>query len=140
MTIKQRIKISCEKMNINLGELSEKLNIRQSTFSVRLKTGKFTKEEIEKIAFNMGCMYNSYFLFSDGTKINFHSIGSQIKNALEYAGMTITELGKKMGITQPAISKRLKTGKFTQDELYNIASMIGCKYISEFVFKDGTTI
>lgn len=140
MTIKQRVKISCEKMNINLGELAEKLDIRPSTFSIRLKTGKFTKEEIEKMAFNIGCIYNSYFQFSDGTKIKFHSIGSQIKNALAYAGMTITDLGKKMGITQPAISKRLKTGKFTQDELKSIASMIGCKYISEFVFKDGTKI
>lgn len=140
MTIKQRVKISCEKMNINLGELAEKLEIRQSTFSVRLKTGKFTKEEIEKIAFNMGCLYTSYFLFPDGTTIKFHSIGIQIKNALVYAGMTITDLGKKMGITQQAISKRLKTGKFTQDELESIASMIGCKYVSEFVFEDGTKI
>lgn len=140
MTIKQRVKISCEKMNMNLGELAEKLGMRQSTFSVRLKTGKFTKEEIEKIAFNMGCSYNSCFLFPDGTNIKFHSIGIQIKNALGYAGITITDLGKKIGITQQAMSKRLKTGKFTQDELENIASMIGCKYVSEFVFEDGIKI
>lgn len=140
MTIKQRVKISCEKMNINLGELAEKLEMRQSTFSVRLKTGKFTKEEIEKIAFNMGCLYNSYFLFPDGTKIKCRSIGIQIKNALRYAEMTITDLGKKMGITQQAISKRLKTGKFTQDELKSIASMMGCEYVSEFIFEDGTKI
>ena len=140
MTIKQRVKIACEKMNINLCELAEKLEMRQSTLSVRLKTGKFTKEEIEKIAFNIGCLYNSYFLFPDGTKIKFSSIGIQIKNALEYIGTTITDLGNKMGITQQAMSKRLKTGKFTQDELKNIASMMGCKYVSEFVFEDGTKI
>lgn len=140
MTIKQRVKMSCEKMNVNLGELAGRLNMRPSTFSVRLKTGKFTKEEIEKIAVNIGCLYNSYFLFPDGTTIRLRSVGAQIKSALGYAGMTITELGKKMGITQQAVSKRLKTGKFTQDELENIASMMGCRYVSEFIFEDGIKI
>ena len=140
MTIKQRVKMSCKKMNINLGELAERLGMRQSTFSIRLKTGKFTKEEIKRMASNMGCSYNSYFLFPDGTTIELRSIGAQIKNALMCAEMTITDLGRKMGITQPAVSKRLKTGKFTQDELENIASMIGCRYVSEFIFEDGTKI
>lgn len=54
--------------------------------------------------------------------------------------MTATDLGRKMGITQPAISRRLKTGKFTHDELKMIAAMIGCEYESKFEFENGVQI
>jgi len=34
----------------------------------RLKTGKFTQSELEKIASVLDAKYQSYFEFSDGTK------------------------------------------------------------------------
>ena len=140
MTIKQRIKMCCEKSGVSLGEVSKKMNMRFSTFSTRLKTGKFTKKEIEEIAYCIGCVYNSYFKFRDGTVINAPSSGEQIKSALAHINMTATDLSKKMCISQPAISKRLKTGKFTQNELKQIAAMMDCEYISKLVFKDGMII
>ena len=45
-----------------------------------------------------------------------------------------------MGMSQASISKRVKTGKFTQEELEEMASIMGCKYQSSFVFPDGNEV
>ena len=39
-----------------------------SSLIQRMKTGKFTKAELEKMAAAMGCEYVSYFRFPDGKK------------------------------------------------------------------------
>ena len=44
------------------------------------------------------------------------------------AGITVTELGARMGMSQQSISNRLKTGKFTQEELEKMAAKIGFEY------------
>lgn len=54
------------------------------------------------------------------------------------AGITVTELGKQMGMSQASISKRLTTGKFTQSELEKMASIMGCEYHSYFIFSNGS--
>lgn len=54
--------------------------------------------------------------------------------------MSLTELGAKMGMSQASISKRIKTGKFTQEELQRMAEILGCEYKSMFIFPDGTSI
>ncbi len=41
----------------------------------------------------------------------------KIETACKIAGITVTELGARMGMSQQTISYRLKTGKFRQDEL-----------------------
>lgn len=64
----------------------------------------------------------------------------RIKAACDIAGITVTELGAKMGMSQVSISKRLKTGKFTQEELEKMADIMGCKYISVFEFENGQRI
>ena len=43
------------------------------------------------------------------------------------AGITVTELGARMGMSQQSISNRLKTGKFTQEELEKMAAIMGCE-------------
>lgn len=45
-----------------------------------------------------------------------------------------------MGMSQASISKRVKTGKFTQEELEKMAAIMGCKYESKFVFSDGNEV
>ena len=45
------------------------------------------------------------------------TIKQKIESACAMAGMTVTELGKRMGMSQPSISKRFDTGKFTQEEI-----------------------
>lgn len=42
-----------------------------------------------------------------------------------------------MGMSQASISKRLKTGKFTQEELEQMAKIMGCQYKAFFVFPNG---
>lgn len=68
------------------------------------------------------------------------TIEQKIKASCELAGISVTELAARLGTSQQNLSKRMKVGKFTQDELEEIARKIGCEYNSSFVFQNGTTI
>lgn len=54
------------------------------------------------------------------------------------AGITVTELGRQMGMSQSSTSNRLKTGKFKQEELEKMAEIMGCEYHSYFEFPNGS--
>ena len=69
ITIKQRIKAACEISNITLTELANKMGMSQQSMSNRLKTGKFTQEELEKMAKMLGCKYVNYFEYPNGTRL-----------------------------------------------------------------------
>lgn len=64
----------------------------------------------------------------------------RIKLALAYKNMSESELARRLGTSPQALGQRMKTDKFSSDELSNIASIIGAKYISNFEFTDGTVI
>lgn len=64
-------------------------------------------------------------------------IKQKVETACKIAGITVTELGSRMGMSQQNISKRLKVGKFTQEELQEMAQIMGAKYHSYFEFPDG---
>ena len=68
------------------------------------------------------------------------TLQQKIKVACEVSDMTLTELGAKMGMSQASISKRLKTGKFTQEELEQMATILGATWKSGFHFPDGIKI
>ena len=68
------------------------------------------------------------------------TVKEKIKAACDVAGMSLTELGKKMGMSQQNFSSRLNVGKFTPEEYEEMAKHLGCKYISRFEFPDGTRI
>lgn len=53
---------------MTITELAERFGISQSGFSQRMKNGKFTKQELEKIASILDCKYISYFKFEDGKR------------------------------------------------------------------------
>lgn len=63
-----------------------------------------------------------------------------IEPALAKAGMTKTELGIRLGVSQANTSKRIKRGKFTLDELREIARCMGAEFNCSFDFPDGTKI
>lgn len=69
ITIQQKVKAACDIAGITLAELSGKMGMSQQSMSNRLKTGKFTKEEYEKMAQIMGAKFTFQFEFPDGTKI-----------------------------------------------------------------------
>lgn len=67
------------------------------------------------------------------------SIQDKIDMACAYAHMSRAELSRRLGYATPqAFQKRYKTGKFTQDELQQIALITGGQYISVFRYPDGT--
>ena len=68
------------------------------------------------------------------------TIQQRVKAACDIAGMSLTELGLKMGMSQQNFSKRLKVGKFTQEELEEMGKYLGCEYISIFQFPDGKRV
>lgn len=81
--------------------------------------------------------FSSMELLKEEMKI---TLQQKIKVACDTAGMSLTELGAKMGMSQASISKRVKTGKFTQEELEKMASIMGCEYHSIFIFPDGNKV
>ena len=68
------------------------------------------------------------------------TVRDQIKAACDVAGITITELGKRMGMSQQTMSSRLKVGKFSKAEYEQMADILGAKFIFRFEFPDGTII
>ena len=67
-------------------------------------------------------------------------ISTKIKLALTYAKISEAELARRIGTSSQALGQRLKTGKFTSEELEKIATVIGAKYSCCFKFQDGTEI
>lgn len=69
------------------------------------------------------------------------TIQQKIDMALAYSkDVTKKDIADKLGVTPSAFGQRLKTGKFTQEELEIIASVLNAKYISYFKFQDGKEI
>lgn len=64
----------------------------------------------------------------------------KIKMALAYKGMSESELAKALGKTPQAFNQRMKTDKFTTEDLNTIAEALGGTYEFNFVFPDGTKI
>lgn len=56
------------------------------------------------------------------------------------AGISTTELGAKMGMSQQSMSARLKTGKFSKAEYEQMAEILGAKFVFHFEFPNGTII
>ncbi|MCD7996404.1 MAG: helix-turn-helix domain-containing protein [Clostridiales bacterium] len=68
------------------------------------------------------------------------NIQEKINRAMKHAKVSQGDIAKAFGVTQGAISQRLKTGKFSEDELKIIADVLGAKYFSGFEFPDGEKI
>ncbi|ENZ28719.1 helix-turn-helix domain-containing protein [Enterocloster clostridioformis] len=64
----------------------------------------------------------------------------KIKRAMSKAKISQEDIAKKFGVTQGTISQRLKTGKFSEEEMKMIAEIMGAKYFSGFEFPDGDKI
>lgn len=69
ITIQQKIDMACDDAEISRAELTRRLGTSQSAFKQRLDRGKFSQEEMEKIASILGCKYFSGFRFDNGLEI-----------------------------------------------------------------------
>lgn len=68
------------------------------------------------------------------------TLSQKIKMALAYKGMSEAELARKIGTSPSAFNQRMKTGKFSSDEMNKIAEALGAEYYFGFQFSDGTRI
>lgn len=64
----------------------------------------------------------------------------KIKMALAFKSLSESELARVLGSTPQAFNQRMKTDKFSTDELEKIADVLGAVYCSAFEFPDGTKI
>lgn len=63
----------------------------------------------------------------------------KIEMACTYAGKSQAALARELGITPQAFNNRLKTCKFSVEELEKIAKILGARYNYSFTFDDGTS-
>ncbi len=64
----------------------------------------------------------------------------KVFTACRMSGMTLTELGSQMGLSQQNFSTRLKVGKFKQEDYEKMAEIMGCEYHSVFLFPNGNRV
>lgn len=64
----------------------------------------------------------------------------KIRMALAYKRMSEAELAREFGSSPSAFNQRMKTDKFTMQELEKIAEILEIEYISVFRLPDGMEI
>lgn len=64
----------------------------------------------------------------------------KIRQAITYKRTSAAQLAKLLGVSSQAFGQRLKTDKFSSEELKRIAEALGGVYVFGFEFPDGTKI
>lgn len=57
-----------------------------------------------------------------------------------YAGISSSELARRLGWSPQLLNKRMNTGKFTLEEWHAIAKALGADFRTNFIFPDGKII
>ena len=68
------------------------------------------------------------------------TVPQKIKMALAYKGMKEAELARALETSPSALNQRMKTGKFSSEDLERIADALGAQFYFGFEFEDGTKI
>ena len=68
------------------------------------------------------------------------NLSKKIKMALTYVGISEAELSRRVGSSPQAFHQRMKTGKWSDEDLSKIASALGCDISIELKFPDGTVL
>ena len=69
MDIPTKIKMSETYAGIKEAELARRLETTSQAFGQRMKTGRFTSADLDKIAAALGAEFVCYFKFPDGTEV-----------------------------------------------------------------------
>lgn len=67
-------------------------------------------------------------------------ITKKIKMAEAFAEVKEAELARRLGTSAQALGQRIKTGRFSSEDLESIAAALGAEFICYFRFPDGTQI
>ncbi len=65
-------------------------------------------------------------------------IAMKIKLACVAAGISESELARRINTSPQNLHQRMKVGKFTVDELSKIADALGADFVFKFAFPDGS--
>ena len=65
---------------------------------------------------------------------------TKIRMAMAAVGISEAELARRLDKTPQAFHQRMKTSKWSDTDLANIAAALGCEIVVEFRFPDGTII
>ena len=68
------------------------------------------------------------------------SSAQKIRMSLAYKHMSEASLARALETSPAAFNQRMKTDKFTAEDLSKIAAALGATYKSAFEFPDGTSI
>lgn len=68
ITIQEQIKTAAIHGDVTLAEIAKKVGMSPQSFSNRMKTGKFTRKELDEIGEALGAEYISCFRFPDGAE------------------------------------------------------------------------
>lgn len=140
MNFEQRVKIVAYLNNKTIKDLAKEFNISLSSFTSRCKTGKMNFADQRTIAEILGCTIVIKFVFDDGVEYTGKTAKELITDACAHVGMTQTELSERLGKSRQTVSSKLIKGKFTDAEIEEIASKIGCTYYNYFELVDGSRI
>ena len=67
-------------------------------------------------------------------------MGTKVRLACTLAGVSVSELARRIGTTPQNMSQRLKVGRFSAEELERIAAALGAEFRLEFIFPDGSKV
>ena len=67
-------------------------------------------------------------------------IPTKIRMAETYAGISEADLARRLGKTPQAFGQRMKTGKFSSEDLESIAKALCAEIKVSFKFPDGTEV
>ena len=136
----QRVKVVLLLNNKSQYEVCKELDMLQATFLTRCRTGKFTFDEQRKIADALGCKIVAKFTFEDGAEYIAETAHQLITDSCAHAKITQMELSERLGKSRQTFNSKLNKGRFTDAELAEVASKIGCTYSNYFELEDGTHI
>lgn len=68
------------------------------------------------------------------------SMAKKIKILLAEKEMNMSDLANLLNTSQPNLSKKMKLDNFRENELLEIAELIGVTYEAKFILEDGRTI
>lgn len=68
------------------------------------------------------------------------SVEYRIKEVLKRTGFTLTKFAEKRRVSTITVSRKVNHGKWTLEQLFELAQITGCRFQCCFVFKDGGRI
>lgn len=140
MNFEQRVKIAAYIQHKTLRDMAKEFGVTQSAFLSRCKKGKLNFNEQRKVAEILGCNIIIKFVFDDGSEYTANTVKTLVMDACAHVDMTQAELGKRLGKSRQTFNSKLNNGRFTDDELLEVASKIGCTYHNYFEMEDGSQI